>query len=438
MKTRLINTMLFVFLSIGSLFAQNVTTVRANSNDISDNLDLQAVASIFGDSRDLEDFERRLNDPDMMISNLDLNNDGRVDYLRVVELAEQNTHVIVLQSVLGPDMFQDVATIEVERDRQNNVTVQVVGDPYIYGPSYIYQPVYVTRPVVFGLFWGSNYRPYYSPWYWDYYPTYYNYWAPCAPYRYHNHVNVYINYRNTYTYVNVRHSNRAMTLYNPRRSNAYERENPNRSFAVRNNNVRNHYELQQNRGNVTPGGRANNTRNYNGNTSTRGTLTNGSNNGGGRTFNNGGRENGTRSINQTGERSFNQGNTRNSTMSPSRSINNTTAPSRSFENNNSSITPSRSYTAPRINNNQYTGGRSSNQAVRSNPTPQYQQPSRSFDNGSVRQNNTPRTINNSTPSRSNMPTMQSAPQQVRSNTAPVRQAPAQMEQRSNNGGGRRG
>ena len=143
MKTKLINTILLAFLSVGSLFAQNVTTVRANSSDISDNLDLQAVASIFGDSRDLEDFERRLNDPDMMISNLDLNNDGRVDYLRVVELAEQNTHVIVLQSVLGPDTFQDVATVEVERDRQNNVTVQVVGDPYIYGPSYIYQPVYV-------------------------------------------------------------------------------------------------------------------------------------------------------------------------------------------------------------------------------------------------------------------------------------------------------
>lgn len=445
--------MLLAFLSVGSLFAQNVTTVRANSNDISDNLDLQAVASIFGDSRDLEDFERRLNDPDTMISNLDLNNDGRVDYLRVVELAEQNTHVIVLQSVLGPDTFQDVATVEVERDRQNNVTVQVVGDPYIYGPSYIYQPVYVTRPVMFGLFWGSSYRPYYSPWYWDYYPTYYNYWAPCAPYRYHNHVNVYINYRNTYNYVNVRHSNRAMSLYTPRRSNAYERENPNRSFAVRNNNVRNHYELQQTRGSVAPGGRANNTRNYNnGNVSTRNSLTNGNNNNGGRTFTNGGgRENGTRAVNQGGGRTLNQNNTRDNVSTPSRSFNNASTPSRSFNSgndNNAVSTPSRSYSTPRPDNQNNGAVRNNSGTVRSNPSSvQYQQPqqsTRSFDNNSaVRQNSTPRTFNNNpAPVRSAAPAVQNAPA-VRSTptqSAPVRQsaAPAQVQQRTNNGGGRRG
>ena len=37
-------------------FAQDVTTITASSDDISDNLDLEAVASIFGDSKDLEDF----------------------------------------------------------------------------------------------------------------------------------------------------------------------------------------------------------------------------------------------------------------------------------------------------------------------------------------------------------------------------------------------
>lgn len=444
MKTRLINTMLFAFLSVGSLFAQNVTTVRANSSDISDNLDLQAVASIFGDSRDLEDFERRLNDPDTMISNLDLNNDGRVDYLRVVELAEQSTHVIVLQSVLGPDTFQDVATIEVERDRQNNVTVQVVGDPYIYGPSYIYQPVYVTRPVLFGLFWVSSYRPYYSPWYWDYYPTYYNYWAPCAPYRYHNHVNVYINYRNTYTYVNVRHSTRAQTLYTPRRSNAYERENPGRSFAVRNNNVRNHYDLQQTRGNVAPGGRGNNTRSFTNSGRSTQTDSRGIN-----SFNNGGRENGTRALNQSSVRNYNQSSSRDNSVAPTRSFNNATAPTRSFNGNNNGnavTTPSRSYGSPRTDNNQSSIIRGNNGTVRSNPSviqSQTQQPSRSFNNGSVRQNSAPRTINNNpAPVRSAAPaSMQSASQQMRSTPAPNRQnsAPAQIQRGGNaNGGGRPG
>ncbi len=400
MKTKLTYTLLFGFLSIGSLFAQNVTTVRAANSDISDNLNLQAVSSIFGDSRDLEDFERRLNDPDMMISNLDLNGDNRVDYLRVVELAERSTHVIVLQAVLGPDTFQDVATIEVERDRYNNVTVQVVGDPYIYGPNYIYEPVYVTRPVLFGLFWVSSYRPYYSPWYWDYYPTYYNYWTPCAPYRYHNHVNVYINYRNTYNYVNTRYSSRAMAIYSPRRSNGYERMYPGRSFEARNNNVRNHYELQQNRNNLA-GGRNGNPR-FNSN----GVRNTGDN--GGRAFSGNGRENGTRSINQGG-RNFNNGATtmpnrnNNDLQGGGRSFNNGAAVNgrsnndfqgggRSFNgNNNPSFgTPSRGISNPRPNiNNQSSGfgnGRGNyggNRSEVSSPAPsrQYSNPGRSFDNG---------------------------------------------------------
>lgn len=445
MKTKFINTMLFAFLGIGSLLAQNVTTVRANSSDISDNLDLQAVASIFGDSRDLEDFERRLNDPNMMISNLDLNQDGRVDYLRVVELAEQNTHVIVLQSVLGPDMFQDVATVEVERDRYNNVTVQVVGDPYIYGTSYIYQPVYVTRPALFGLFWVSTYRPYYSPWYWDYYPTYYSYWAPCAPYRYHNHVNVYINYRNTYTYVNVRHSSRAMSLYSPRRSNAYERENPNRSFAVRNNNSRNHYDLQQTRGNVAAGGRSANTRSYSNGNNTRTNRNT-------RTVNTNGRENGTRTISSTGNRTFNQGNNA-SSVAPSRSSNNNvTAPSRTLNNSSSAgtrsyesgtyngatrTTPERSYSTPRTYTNDNSNVRSNSSPARSTSSTQQYQPqqsNRSFSNGATRSVNTP-----AAPSRSAQPAVRSTPAPSaapRQNSAPV-----QIQRgNSNNGnaGGRNG
>jgi hypothetical protein len=47
------------------------------NDEISDNLDLRAVTDIFGDSRNLQDFER-LNDPELQISNLDLNYDNDV------------------------------------------------------------------------------------------------------------------------------------------------------------------------------------------------------------------------------------------------------------------------------------------------------------------------------------------------------------------------
>ena len=144
MKAKLLSAALSLFLV--NAFAQDRTTVNAMNSEISDNLDLRAVASIFGDSKDLEDFEYRLNDPKNQISNLDLNNDNQVDYLRVIETTEGRTHIIVIQSILGKDLFQDVATVEVERDSNNRVQVQVVGDVYMYGSNYIYEPVYVNTP----------------------------------------------------------------------------------------------------------------------------------------------------------------------------------------------------------------------------------------------------------------------------------------------------
>ena len=116
MKTKMIIGSILSMLSITVVFAQDKTTVSAYNAEISDNLDLRAVASIFGDSKDLADFERRLNDPEIQISNLDLNNDNQVDYLRVIETVEGNAHLIVIQSVLGRDTYRDVATVEVERD----------------------------------------------------------------------------------------------------------------------------------------------------------------------------------------------------------------------------------------------------------------------------------------------------------------------------------
>ena len=228
-------------------FAQDVTTVNAYSNEISDNLDLRAVASIFGESANLEDFERRLNDPKLQISNLDLNNDNQVDYLRVIESVEGNTHLIILQSVLARDIFQDVATVEVEKDIHNNVQVQVVGNVYMYGPNYIYEPVYVQRPVIYSSFWIGGYHPYVSNWYWGYYPTHFYAWNPYPVFRYRRNVNVCINVHNHYNYVNVRRSHRAVALYGGQRSNGYEKQYPTRSFQQRHAKVTNRYELDQKR-----------------------------------------------------------------------------------------------------------------------------------------------------------------------------------------------
>lgn len=267
MKTKMILGSVLSLLSLTTMVAQDRTTVSAYNAEISDNLDLRAVASIFGDSKDLADFERRLNDPEIQISNLDLNNDNQVDYLRVIETVEGNAHLIVIQSVLGRDTYQDVATVEVERDRNNRVQVQVVGDVYMYGPNYIYEPVYAYTPVIYTSFWIGNYRPYCSTWYWGYYPSYYYAWSPWPIFRYRNHIGITINLHHHYNYVNYRRCGVAYNNYyrGGRRGNGYEVRYPNRSFQHRNSRYVNRYELDQNRNIRTVGNRTDNAVNPRGN-----------------------------------------------------------------------------------------------------------------------------------------------------------------------------
>ena len=255
MKTKLLTLSAIAMLSITSLVAQDKTTVRATSADISDNLDLRAIATVFGDASNLEDFENRINDPKAQISNLDLNNDNYVDYLRVIESVEGNAHLVVVQAVLDKDIYQDVATIEVQRDRNNKVQVQVVGDVYMYGENYIYEPVYVHTPVIYTTFWATNYRPYYSSWYWNYYPSYYTYWAPYPVYRYRNNVHVHINFGHSYHYVTNRRCQVAYASYYGRRGNGYETRYPDRSFSHRNAGYTNRQDLDNNRRVNSPRGR---------------------------------------------------------------------------------------------------------------------------------------------------------------------------------------
>ncbi len=256
MKT---NLYILGFLLFGITFAkaQAGATVYAKNADISENLDLKAVASIFGESSSLSDFERRLNEPKYQISNLDLNGDNRVDYLRVIESVENRTHVVIIQSVLDRDIYQDIATIELERDPYNRVSIQIVGNDYFYGPNFIYEPVFVSTPVIYASFWVTNYRPYYSSWSWNYYPSYFIPWRPYPIYRYRSNVNVCINAYNTYNYVNYRRNSNAVVLYNNRRSSGYERMHPNNSFQHRHVNIKNRYELDQRRVSYSSGRNSN-------------------------------------------------------------------------------------------------------------------------------------------------------------------------------------
>lgn len=247
MKKVLGGLLILLSITCGNLYAADVTTVKAKDTNISDNLDLEAVASVFGESKDLEEFEKKLNDPDTQISNLDLNEDGEVDYLRVMETAKEDTHLVTIQAVLGKNQYQDVATIDVEKKGKDKTQVQVVGDVYMYGPGYIVEPVYAHPPVIFLFFWGSVYRPWHSPFYWGYYPPYYRPWRPYPRHRYQANVRVNININNSYRYTSVRKSKTSIDLHKKSRRNDFGVKNPDKSFRKRNEGMNNRQGLNKKR-----------------------------------------------------------------------------------------------------------------------------------------------------------------------------------------------
>ena len=244
---------LIFFSNTSSLSAYQDSVIYAQNDDISYDLDLNAVASLFGESRDLADFEWKLNDPNLQISNLDLNGDYRVDYLRVIETTQGGLHLIVIQAVVGPDMYQDVATIEVSGSRYGNTYVQIVGDPYLYGSNYIIEPYYVYTPVIFNYFWSPGYyRPYYSHYRWGYYPRHYRPWRPMPTPYYRNHVYKHIDRRHHYRSTTVRRNTHARQLHRQVRRNDYARRYPNRSFVKRRQHPGNRVSNRQMHRHQTP------------------------------------------------------------------------------------------------------------------------------------------------------------------------------------------
>ncbi|MGM9767362.1 MAG: hypothetical protein ACI3Z0_02710 [Candidatus Cryptobacteroides sp.] len=216
------------------------TQVYATEPDISLYLDLQAVAAIFAQSSTVREFESLLNNSSYIISNLDLNRDGYVDYLRVVSAMQGYNHVFVIQAALGPNVFQDVATVVAEVPAYGNYYVEVIGSSYIYGPNYVIRPVYYTRPYIFNHICRHDYSPWKSPWYWNHYPSYYKYPAPVHVNHYHAYVNTFMKnhkYCHEVLYYNTCHYQNYQRLCTTICRNDYGKQYPERSFTVRNANL---------------------------------------------------------------------------------------------------------------------------------------------------------------------------------------------------------
>ncbi|TDE41853.1 hypothetical protein E0I26_15810 [Flavobacterium rhamnosiphilum] len=188
-----------------------------------DNLNLYAVLDIFQKSKTLEEFERAINDKDTNINNLDLNNDGYVDYIQVASYRDGDSYSIVLRVAVNRIEYQDVAVIEVNKNRFGKVVIQIIGDEELYGEDYILEPssgddytpnpgylgyertytgnywngvLYVNNwPIIINLF-SPSFVIYISPWHWGYYPSYWRAWTPIYYYNYWDYHRHY--YRNDF------------------------------------------------------------------------------------------------------------------------------------------------------------------------------------------------------------------------------------------------
>ena len=166
-------------------------TVTNYNTDLCFSLDLNAVAAAFAESNSVREFEQILNSSRYMINNLDLNRDGWIDYIRVIETSRGYYHTLLLQACVGPGMFQDIATLVAER-RPDVLYVEVIGDPYLYGYNYIVRPVFVRRPPMWNVYGHTTYAVWSSPYYYGYYPSYYTQPKPVVINHYQAYVTTYM------------------------------------------------------------------------------------------------------------------------------------------------------------------------------------------------------------------------------------------------------
>lgn len=128
-----------------------------------DNLDLKAVTALATEVKTAEELEKKLNDPASKINNLDLDEDDKIDYIKVTEIAgEQKGFSLTVEvpSETGVEE-QEIATIQFDltKDKQR---VQTHGNRYIYGSGYYYygRPRYSMFPI--GGYFSRDHRPHRS------------------------------------------------------------------------------------------------------------------------------------------------------------------------------------------------------------------------------------------------------------------------------------
>lgn len=275
-KQKILYVLLLINLFSGFAYSQE-TAVPDSLGLPGDNLNLAGVLDLFQKCATLEDFEKKLNSEESKLNNLDLNEDDKTDYIRVVDHAKGSAHAIALQIAINEKETQDVAVIEVDKDDKGEIIVQIIGDKELYGKDYILEPKKSTEksekvvtgipnpgykgniksdtvisedgktitinntiinnndndnqtipseeivePIVvvalwpiMGFIFAPVYVPYVSPYYFGFYPPYWHPWPPVYFHMYHGyHHHAHGYYHRTVVY----RAPHAHSYYGPRRT----------------------------------------------------------------------------------------------------------------------------------------------------------------------------------------------------------------------------
>ena len=201
-----------------------------------DQFDLFAALHTFENSSSPEAFEKSLNSKSVGVNNLDLNEDGETDYIRVTDKKiDDKSHVLILQVDVAKGKTQDVATIEIEKTGEKEAHIQMIGDEDLYGSDYIVEPqskdaaagfVVATTFAVNVWTWPAVafvYSPAYvvwvSPYYYEYYPVWWEPWPVVVYDVYYPIVSVHhvhYGFSDGYRFVNIHekyHSNYRVTAH---------------------------------------------------------------------------------------------------------------------------------------------------------------------------------------------------------------------------------
>ncbi len=199
---------LLLFLVLGTsfliqpAFSQSDTDTTELLGLPGDNLDLYAVLTLFQKSKTIEGFEKSLNDEKTGINNIDLNLDKKVDFIKVTTKKDGDAFTFILQVDVSKTETQDLAVILVNKDKDDKVSIQAVGDEEIYGKDYVIEPkgnssitanpgykgedpvtvnvpatqtVVVQSAPIVQYVYSPAYVPYYPPYYYGYYPPWFGF-----------------------------------------------------------------------------------------------------------------------------------------------------------------------------------------------------------------------------------------------------------------------